>query len=216
MALDAQERERQILEYVAPRYERDGFLFVRHPTAEYLPTFFEGYRPDAVALKTDRKIAVEIISPSPGAQRRLDHVRRLFENRDDWKLDVVTPPRPQEDVSPASIEEIQALLTSVDHKALADHPIVALLMLWSALEAAARRLDRSRVAAPQRPTDLVEWLAQEGHVLPNEAAVLRGMARLHNHAAHGGLGVAVGVDDLSALRSLVAALLEISPDPAAR
>jgi hypothetical protein len=57
-------RERDFLENLLPQYEAEGFSVFLHPSSTMLPTFMERYRPGAIAIKPDKKIAIEVVSLS--------------------------------------------------------------------------------------------------------------------------------------------------------
>ena len=53
-------REEVLLESLLPRYEAEGFTVIIHPSSSFLPPFMGSYRPDAIALSPDKKIAIEV------------------------------------------------------------------------------------------------------------------------------------------------------------
>ena len=58
--------ERAILDTMVPELEADGFRVVIHPKQDTLPTFLQGYRPDMVAYKENKKLAIEIAARAQG------------------------------------------------------------------------------------------------------------------------------------------------------
>jgi hypothetical protein len=54
-------REVDVLESILPRYEAEGFEVFVHPSPSILPPFMQSYRPDAIALKPDKKVAIEVV-----------------------------------------------------------------------------------------------------------------------------------------------------------
>ena len=48
-----------VLEYFLPRYREQGFDVFVNPSPSILPSFMQGFRPDAVALRPDKKIAIK-------------------------------------------------------------------------------------------------------------------------------------------------------------
>jgi hypothetical protein len=61
-------RERDFLQTLVPGYEAEGFSVFLHPAREMLPPFMRGYQPDAIAVKDDEKIAIEIKRDGPSAR----------------------------------------------------------------------------------------------------------------------------------------------------
>ena len=67
-------------------------------------------------------------------------------------------------------------------------------MLWPVLEAATRILAPAETRRAQSPGRVVELLAAEGHVVPNDADLLRQSAALRNRLIHGELDTEVPPD----------------------
>ena len=53
-----------LLESLLPHYQAEGFEAFLNPAASILPPFMQEYRPDAVALRPDRKMAIEVVEPN--------------------------------------------------------------------------------------------------------------------------------------------------------
>ena len=203
--------EAAVLEAMLPRLRAEGFQVFLHPDRTVLPPFMVPYRPDAIALRADRKIAIEVLSgqPRPDAEMRLAHLRRLLADFPDWELQVVyapqSPPPPTIPAMPRGrIEEhlrrIPAALDSIG-------PAAALLAAWAGFEAAARLAAPAAVDRPTGSGALIEALAAEGWLTPDEAAALRRIAPLRSEAAHGRLDAAVTAEDVLRVVAVARALL---------
>jgi uncharacterized protein YutE (UPF0331/DUF86 family) len=72
----------------------------------------------------------------------------------------------------------------------------ALIMAWAALEAIGRALLPEKFGRPQTPERLVELLAHEGYLTPDEADTVRPLIELRNTAVHGALDSAVNEQSL--------------------
>jgi hypothetical protein len=59
--------EPAVLDAMVPTLEADGFLVIIHPRQDVLPTFMQGYRPDMVAYKENKNLAIEITGRSRAA-----------------------------------------------------------------------------------------------------------------------------------------------------
>jgi hypothetical protein len=201
-----------ILQMLVPGLEAEGFRVFMHPAQSFLPPFMQGYQPDAIATKGDRKIAIEVTSGPGAANRRLQDLQRMFASHTDWELRVIYAPRQQTDqaipVSSQAViaENLDRLLTVYDQAGA----IPALLMGWSIFEAAARSLAPETLERPQTTGRLLEALASDGSITPDEADGLRQIARLRNEAAHGRLDVTVAREQIEALASVTRTLLELS------
>jgi uncharacterized protein YutE (UPF0331/DUF86 family) len=87
-------------------------------------------------------------------------------------------------------------------------PTAALLTGWAVFEAAARALLPSSFPRPQPAARLIETLASEGHVTPDEADRLRGISRTRNEVAHGRLDLTPSRDDVAQLIAMTRSILE--------
>src|SRR5947209_7006180 len=85
----AQDAEVSFLEPKRARYEAEGFTFTIYPDSASLPEFLGSYRPDAIAQRPGRNIAIEVkAGPTPATERSLAQIRRLFEGHPDWQLNI--------------------------------------------------------------------------------------------------------------------------------
>jgi hypothetical protein len=207
--------ERALLEAVAARYKAEGFDVFVEPSHALLPPFMQDYRPDAVAIGPEKKIAIEI-----ARERSDDKLRRLrerFSGHDDWEFVVlyVTPGAGTDRMEAAPLDAIKRTVQSVTELRSAGQPTAALVLGWSALEATARALLPDRLARPQPPASLIEVLAGEGYITPSKADSLRIAAAVRNEAAHGQLDVAVESKHLDALLDALRTLASFLPKNAA-
>jgi hypothetical protein len=111
-------------------------------------------------------------------------------------------------ISPASRQLIEEQLGRAENVFDLVGPVASLLSAWSIFEAASRTLLSDDLSAPQRPGRLLEVLAADGYVTPDEADTLRRLGRLRNEAAHGQLSVTFTWTDLKALADVTRILLE--------
>ncbi len=81
--------ERQILIGLLPGLQADGYEVYLHPNPQMLPEFFGSYMPDAIALRSDRNLAIEVVRQSKRSERTLKKIRNLFKDQSDWRLKVV-------------------------------------------------------------------------------------------------------------------------------
>jgi uncharacterized protein YutE (UPF0331/DUF86 family) len=148
----------------------------------------KGYRPDAIARKQGRNIAIEIKhSGSPGTKIR--KLQKLFAEHPDWELTVLylTPRAKATTPGVASNKVIEQSMEQIEELKKTGHRGAALLLGWSVLEAIARAMLPEQLDRPQPPANLVETLAGEGLLTPSEANVLRKIASARNAIAHGEL-----------------------------
>lgn len=211
MSLETQEAA--VLDSIVPQLEAEGFEVFAHPSAHIVPPFMRGYSPDAIALRKDRKLAIEVLREGPTAARKLDKVRALLSGHQDWELRVYWVSRSNV-VKPIELASRRSIVAAIDtiEALIADgRAAPALLMAWSTFEALGRALLPDKLDRPQPPARLVEGLAFEGHITPNEADHMRRMAELRNQLAHGGLQVKVGAKDLKRFLAVLRTLLTLMP-----
>jgi hypothetical protein len=210
MSLSGYELEQAILDTMVPDLEADGFRVVIHPGQEILPRFLQGYRPDMVAYKGNRNLAIEIKTGAAASELKERALRERFAGHPEWELRFVYAPPVHADADiPAASkqtvsEHLDRLAASVDAMGLA----AALLMGWAVFEAASRAVLPSSFVRPQPPARLIETLASEGYVTPDEADLLRQLSRTRNEVAHGRLDLMPSRDDVALLISVTRAILE--------
>jgi uncharacterized protein YutE (UPF0331/DUF86 family) len=180
--------ERTILENLLPNLEADGYQVFLRPTASIIPSFMKGYVPDAIALREDKKLAIEVMSRrSPGTTARLKRIGELFRGQESWDLCVywIEDTANVKELPVAPIAAIKSTLS--DARKLVDSgvPTAALLLAWAGLEALARTVMPERFKRPQTPGRVVEILSSEGYFTPTEADFLRELVRVRNAVIHG-------------------------------
>lgn len=216
MASAESQLEAAVFQTILPQLQAEGFEVFLHPSRQMLPSFLQPYRPDAIALKADKKLAIEVTTAGGQTETKLQRLRQLFAGREDWELRVIyAPPLVVEKSIPVpSRELIQDHLDRVSVAYDAVGPTAALLTAWSVFEAVARSLIPIGLTRPQQPVRLIEVLASEGYVTPDEADTLRRLGQVRNEAAHGRLDVAVSQEDLARLVDVIRTLLKLQGEAA--
>jgi uncharacterized protein YutE (UPF0331/DUF86 family) len=189
--------------------EAEGFVAFVHPSKSMLPDFFGTYRPDAIAYKGDRKIAIEVMGQAVDNETELETIERIFVEHPEWELRVLYAPRVFEDLVPAASKHViethlRRIESSLDKMGAA----AAYLLAWAAFEAAARRLTLA-AALPQSTGRLLDSLAHGGYVTPDEADELRELQRARNELAHGGLEVTIAPAQIQRVVVLTRTLLAL-------
>lgn len=209
------DRERAVLDAVAPRLEAEGYQVFIEPPNSALPPFLKGRRPDAIAVKPGHKIAIEVISERAD-RGKLKDLQGLFAAQPEWELRVFYAPPREKGPRSLHIAPRGAIKQALDSIAVLNGStgrVPALLVAWAAFEAAGRALVPDRLGDPQRPSQLVEVLAAEGHITPKEADLLRELIPLRNRAAHGELDVRVTSAQVGKLVAIINGLIEPAPEP---
>lgn len=210
--MSASQRHRIVLDTVVADLTAEGYEVFVNPGPNLLPNEVKELhiRPDAVALGRKPHLLVEVIaSKSNAVDDRLYALGQKISNIPDWELHVVYA-RPASQDTPMPAQDHRSIATMLD-RARAVYEVAgavpALLSTWSAFEAAARHHMPTVFARPRSASALVDRLASDGVVLPDEADRLRALAQRHEEAAHGGLDTKLDLSDLEWLAGLARDLL---------
>jgi uncharacterized protein YutE (UPF0331/DUF86 family) len=190
--------EAALLDSVLPDLEAEGFEVFANPSPPLLPPFMRDHSPDAIALRKDKKLAIEVLREGAPSNRRLDKLRELFSEHKDWELRVywVRPSSIRKAIEGASRNVIEQSIKTIEELIADGRTRLALLMAWATFEAIGRAILPDRLQRPQTPGRLIEVLASDGHITPTEADHLRRMAESRNLLIHGGLEMSVPEADL--------------------
>jgi hypothetical protein len=191
-------RESRLLDLLGQRYEERGYAFFKYPPREMLPEFLRDYMPDAIALGPKDNVVIEV--KSGRGERNAKQIAGLFKEQEDWRLDLVFAddvnasdpifPSPARDVIDAAIAQAKKLETN-------GYVQAALVIAWSALEAAARLYDEQKQHRSKSTQTLVEFLEREGLVDFKTSKELRSIGELRNRLVHGDLTAEVPEGALS-------------------
>jgi uncharacterized protein YutE (UPF0331/DUF86 family) len=203
--------EAAVLENIVPQLEAEGYEVYSHPSAHLLPFFMQSYQPDAIALREDKKLAIEVIRKGSPSAKNLDRLRDLLSGHRDWELRVywISPSSTPKPIEQASAKDIEQAIKTIEQLASERLFAPALLMAWATLEGLGRALLSEKLLRPQTPGTLVEVLAGDGYVTPTEADRLRSLIAARNQIAHGGLQAKVGPKDIKSFLLVLNTLLKL-------
>jgi len=203
--------EEAVFQSMVPKLEAEGFSVFVHPSRDMLPAFLSTYHPDAIAYKGDRKIAIEVMAQFQNNSPKIEHIRKIFSDHPEWEFRLVyAPPRSIEEVIPTlSRKLIEEHVHQIEGSFESMGATAALLVAWATFEAAARRLTPTNLARPQSPSRLIEVLASEGYITPDEADILRSLSRLRNEIAHGRLDLKPSRAQVENLVTIIRSLLRL-------
>lgn len=209
--MNPEAQQAAVLESIVPELEADGFEVITRPTRHRLPPFMQSYLPDAIALREDKNLAIEVLRKGTSSEKDLDKLRQLLAGHRDWELRVywISPSTTPESIERPSTKEIEKAIEVIEGLAAENLLAPALLMAWATLEGLGRALLPDRFPRPQTPRRLVEVLAGEGYVTPSEADRLRQLAKTRNQLIHGGLRVRVGSEDIKSFAVILKTLLAL-------
>jgi REase_AHJR-like len=203
--------ESVFLENVLPELEAEGFDVFANPSRRLLPPFMRGHSPDAIALRKDKKLAIEVLREGAPSDPRLGELRELISNHKDWELRVywIRPSNSSKPIEITSRQSIDQSIKAVEDLAVSGHTRPALLMGWATLEAIGRAMLPERFEKPQTPGRLIEVLATEGHITPNEADHVRRLVDDRNRLVHGALDMSVSEADLKQFIEVLKTLYKV-------
>jgi hypothetical protein len=181
--------EARVLALLRSRYESEGFSFIEHPAPSDLPSFMEGYTPDALVLGESKSIVIEIkLHREPAAEKNLRAISERFKGQARWEFRVVYGDEVEEDeaVPAPTPEQIRVQLTEAEALLAQNHPRAALVLGWATIEGVARLLNADFPSAGSRTMrQAVELLEHMGRLSFNEAQELRRLIPLRAKVVHG-------------------------------
>jgi len=197
------EIERLALDQIEPELVRQGYRVVRSPSRADIPSFLQGYVPDAIALGKEPNIAVEIKGrQSVAASRSLSRIRKMFEGRDDWAFRVFYFDTLMPAIQTISTEALAKQRIEISELSKI-HTQAAFILAWSFLEASLREsglLDKDfSVGGPNK---IIGILASEGYIEGNIVSELLELANKRNKIVHGQLDASVSTTDVERILAL--------------
>jgi hypothetical protein len=202
----------QQMNVIAEKYKQRGYKVTIEPAAERLPDFLREFRPDLIAEGPDESVVVEI--KARGKVRRLDDWARLastVQQHPGWRLELVVAGDAQQNLeaAPAPTSEIIARLDEGAFLAKRKMFDAALLITWSALEAAMRHVALTLDISLQdfRPAALITALYTEGRMEREDYDLLMRCMDVRNQIAHGLQSSGVDSSCIDDIRHLTLRLL---------
>jgi uncharacterized protein YutE (UPF0331/DUF86 family) len=181
-----------------------------------VPPFFKDYVPDAIALRPDKNLAIEVIlRQTADNKERVQRIAKMFEGQDKWELRVYwgSPTDIRASLQVQTPEAIKARIDELRQLGDKEHLEPALLLGWATFEALARATMSHEFRRPQSPGRIIEVLAREGYVTPTEADSLRRLSEKCNMLVHGELQVRVSKGEIQAFVGVLDALLTQLANP---
>ena len=81
--------ESEILSGLTPELEAEGYEVFLQPAPPLTPAFLGDVRPDAIAIRGDKKLLIEIVRSGAKSERRLSDLNRLVSEHPGWELRVI-------------------------------------------------------------------------------------------------------------------------------
>ncbi len=202
--------ELQKVREVAESYRRRGYQVHIQPTRQEVPDFLNGYRPDLIAESANDSVVVEIKSTGGTKPVTWQWLARTVKAQPNWRLDlIVTDPMNSVSGDPRLSEaEIEKRLNESNHFVKSGILDAALLVSWTALEAALRRLcDKYELDLPDEATGTVITRLYTDSLMEREDydALMRGLTQ-RNAVVHG-YKPSVRPEDISILHDITGRVL---------
>jgi uncharacterized protein YutE (UPF0331/DUF86 family) len=200
--------ESVVLERLVPDLKSQGYDVFVHPNKQMVPSFLEPYTPDIIALRDDKNLVIEIKHRKGRAENALRDLATRFEGQSRWEFRVVwvNPSETQDELALQSPEAISARLKEISCLLDAGFVESAMLTSWATFEAIGRKLMAGEFSRPQTPGRLVQVLAREGYITPDEADVLRELAEMRTRFIHGELTIEASRPQVEAFLKILSSL----------
>jgi uncharacterized protein YutE (UPF0331/DUF86 family) len=210
--MTAEATEFDVLQSLMPELEAEGYEVYLHPNRPLLPEFLRDFTPDAIALRKDKNLAIEVMRKSPDGERKKERIADLFKGHDDWALRVVwiEPVGSAATPQSQSLSLIRTRVVEIRELARKRHFQSAFLLAWATLEAVGRVLAPAQLQRPQTPGRLIEVLAMEGYLTPTEADDLRPLIDKRNKLVHGDLKTRISESEVGRLTDILVTMIRMA------
>ncbi|HET6383098.1 MAG TPA: hypothetical protein VFJ58_06870 [Armatimonadota bacterium] len=212
------------LQKAASQYRNDGYTVTIRPADNDLPSFLTGYRPDLIARKGDDTAVVAVTTRDDLMKRdELAYTAAAVNAQTGWRFDVVVvadaawPDPVSHRSSEPTLAQIRGLSLEAEQLAAQRHVEAAILIAWSAAEAALRRLASfSSIGIERMDAQFVmKTLYSQGILSHSDYERLQAWARVRNTLAHGLRGARVDHRIPSAIRDWLERILTSEASAAA-
>ena len=205
--------ESDILQRLLPELEAEGYEVYIQPRKPLIPPFFGAFQPDALAMRSDKNLVIEVMRRSPDADKKIENISALLRGQEKWELRVewLTPTSDTPKLVVQKIEALRTGITEIKQLIIEGHREPSLLMSWATFEAVARAMVSDKFGRPQTPARLLQILASDGYITPTEADQLRVLADKRNRLIHGEMQVRVSEAELNNFVAVLETMLQQLP-----
>ena len=204
-------RERYALDIYEPIWRKKGYTVIRQPSADQLPDFLKGLRPDAIATGPQPSMVIEVATGErPAKLSRMQRLSSALAGKNGWEFSVIWVGSDDGPVKPASLEAIASALRSAS-TLIESEPEAALLLAWAAIEAVGRWLEPQLAEFTLGALALVDLLVAYGHITQEEGDTLAALAKKRNRLAHGELEISPSANEIRTVIGMAEALLRTAP-----
>lgn len=209
MITSVRERERILLDRLKENYEADGYQFFIEPPSDIVPKFLRSYRPDAIAIRADVSVIIEIKSTRSDREHpKLSQIAAAVAPEPHWKFVVYT--LDEEDsantLNAPKLDTLADRLQEIDDLIAKGFQKPAGIMSWSVLEGLHRIIatrDNQVASRPFSPIQTIQFLEMNGLVNYDEGKFLRDFVKIRNAVLHGDFGMDFSEGAVKFLRDVV-------------
>ncbi len=209
------EREEQRLREVARDYQSRGYEVTLHPPSFSIPGVPPDYRPDMIARRGGENVVVEVRSGHTMSQSpQVTAIAEAVKFQPGWTFElVVTTPAPAEassgQLEVLSRERTQQLLDAASKLADVGDCEAALVVAWSAVEAAMRHIANREVVSLEglQTSGVAKQLVAYGLLGRQDLELLNQAMEVRNAVAHGFASRTVSVELVRKVIDLAKSLL---------
>jgi REase_AHJR-like len=207
--------EQKALVQYADWYATQGYSVSLRPGPKQLPDFLRALAPDMIARRAGENVVVQIKTSSPQSFDTVRDLAQALQHRAGWQLRVVYvdlgDPEWEPPAELPAAAELAKQLKALDFSGGADEQRrVAVPLLWSILEAAARyRLAPFELDPTRRISSsaLIKALLSEGIIEDEQYELVRRGLAVRNALTHGFLNQPVDPALFEELRAIASDLL---------
>ena len=194
-----------VVQRLIPDLQADGYCVFQSPDRKLLPLFFDTFSPDLIALRDDKNLVIELKNSADHEKWSIEAISKLLDGHSDWELRVIMLPVAAkiDSLKMQSQQTIEQFILQCQQLANQGQYPAAFLLLWATFEAFGRNLLQKGLAKPQTPGRVIEQLAHEGWVTPDEARQLRSLSLIRNRLIHGELDVKVGKSNTADMLAII-------------
>ena len=198
--------EHTVMTNLRREYEAQGYDFYESPPPEAVPDFLGKFRPDAIAIRGDEGVVLELTPRTVGPDA-LNYIAERFEGHPRWRFRVIVYDPKQDEISEEpEVVDLRDLRNRVQKLRDDGEVDAALLLAWATLEAVFRsKSSNSGRRTASSTLQIAEILEHLGVVSGDQASLLRQSASVRNWVAHGRFDMRPGT-------GLINVALEVAED----
>ena len=200
--------EASVLGLLAERYREDGYDFIVYPGKELLPKRLQKFSPDAIALRDNEKIIIEVKASTSAPSDYLGEYAEIA-RKEGWQFQLISAtdyPSDRQAHRISDFKRVRSYIDEIDELLQEGYYREAFVSYWFALEALTR-LYQSRKSSENSmsflsPLKVVGTLELFGIIGMRDAKSLRHYVKMRNQIVHGDLSIRVTGNEAARIKSI--------------